>query len=76
MLVVDLEMIELQCPSSVNYKNYILCLPDSLQPQFLSNVQQEKLVTSLESGGLVPHVAVADSLKKTALLGTVLSWNF
>ena len=64
LLVVDLKMVELQCPSSMNYKDYILCLPDSLRPQFLSKVVQEKLVTSLESGGLVSHVAVADSLKK------------
>ena len=63
-LVVDLKMVELQCPSSMNYKDYILCLPDSLRPQFLSKVVQEKLVTSLESGSLVSHVAVADSLKK------------
>ena len=64
LLVVDLKMAELQCPSSMNYKDYILRLPERLRPQFLSDVIQERLSSAKENIDLISTVTVADSLKK------------
>ena len=64
LLVVDLKMAELQCPSSMNYKDYILRLPEIVRPQFLSKVIQERLTSSKENVDSSSTVIVADSLKK------------
>ena len=64
LLVVDLKMAELQCSSSMNYKDYILRLPEIVRPQFLSKVIQERLTSSKENVDSSSTVIVADSLKK------------
>ena len=62
--VVDLQRAELQCSSSMNYKDLVMRLSPAVRPQMLSCVIEEKLADSLNSDGMAVQLHVADSLKK------------
>ena len=49
LFVVDLKRTELQCNSSMNYKDYVMLLSTDFRPQMLSIVVEEKFVDSLDS---------------------------
>ena len=67
LFVVDLKRAELQCTSSMNYKDYIMRLPTECRPKVLSDVVEEKLVDNQDSinrGSSPVQLSVADSLTK------------
>ena len=67
LFVVDLKRVELQCNSSMNYKDYIMLLPTDCRPKMLSDVVEERFVhssDSIDGVALAVRVNVADSLKK------------
>ena len=78
LFVVDLKRAELQCTSSMNYKDYIMRLPIDCRPKVLSDVVEEKFVdnqASISRGSSPVQLSVADSLTKKARLTAILSCN-
>ena len=64
LFVVDLKKAELQCSSSMNYKDFVMRLSTAVRPQMLSCAMEEKFADSLDSDGLAVQLSVTDSLKK------------